>query len=101
MADNPFEKEKQRIRELALKCMEEAMIMVEADTKELCPVKTGALKRSYTHSVEEKDNTIVGAVGTNLEYAFWADQKQPHLTQAVDMNMSKIKQKFADELGKV
>jgi hypothetical protein len=101
MPENPFEKEKQRVRELALKCMEEAMIMVEADTKELCPVLSGTLKRSYTHDVEEKDNKIIGAVGTNVEYAYWADQKQPHLTQAIDMNMNKIKEKFANELGKV
>jgi hypothetical protein len=101
MADNPFDIEKQRVRAIALKCMEEAMIIIEADTKELCPVKSGTLKRSYTHEVEDKDDTITGMVGTNVEYAYWADQKQPHLTQAVDMNMSKIKEKFADELGKV
>jgi len=100
MADNLFEIEKQRIKEKALKCMEEAMIMIEADTKQLCPVKSGTLKRSYTHDVEDKDGVIVGAVGTNVEYAIWVDLKQPHLTQAVDMNMARIKQKFADELGK-
>ena len=99
MAENPFEAEKKRVRELALKCMEEAMIMIEADTKQLCPVDSGTLKRSYTHEVEDKDNTITGAVGTNVEYAYWADQKQPHLTQAADMNMGKIKEKFKTELG--
>lgn len=101
MAENPFDAEKKRVRELALKCMEESMIMIEADTKELCPVKSGTLKRSYTHDVEDKDNTITGMVGTNVAYAYWADQRQPHLTQAVDMNMNKVKEKFANDLGQV
>jgi hypothetical protein len=101
MANNPFELEKKRIKELALKAMEESMLMIEADTKLLCPVKTGNLKRSYTHEVEDKNGTITGSVGTNVEYAYWVDLNQPHLKQAVDMNMNKIKEKFANELRQV
>lgn len=99
MADNVFDNEKQRVHDLALRAMEEAVIMIEADVKELCPVKTGALKRSYTHDVREEDSDIIGAVGTNLEYAYWADQKQPHLTQAVDMNRKNIEEKFKSVLS--
>lgn len=97
---NVFEREKQRVHDLALKCMEESMIIIEADTKQLCPVDTGNLKRSYTHEVDEKDKIIEGSVGTNVEYAYWVDLKQPHLTQAVDMNVTAIKEKFKNELSR-
>ena len=95
-----FETEQARVHQLALETMEKAMIMIEADTKQLCPVDTGHLKRSYTHDVEDNEGEIVGAVGTNVEYAYWADQHTPHLTQAVDSNMANIQRMFKEELGK-
>ena len=98
MADSAFDAEISRVMQAGLKAMKESMFMIEADTKQLCPVKTGTLKRSYTSDVKIDENNIIGAVGTNVEYAYWADQKQPHLTQAVDQNMEKVKQKIADAL---
>lgn len=98
MADGAFDAEISRVMQAGLKAMKESMLMVEADTKQLCPVKTGTLKRSYTSDAEIDGDNIIGAVGSNVEYAYWADQKQPHLTQAVDQNMGAIKQKIANAL---
>lgn len=98
MADSAFDAEIERVKQAGLKAMREGMLAIEADTKLLTPVKTGTLKRSYTSDAEIDGDNIIGAVGTNVEYAYWADQKQPHLTQAVDQNMEKVKQKIADAL---
>jgi len=45
--------------------------MVETDAKLLSPVLTGTLKRSITHSVKSDDDKTVGAVGSDVEYAYW------------------------------
>jgi hypothetical protein len=85
----------------ALKAMERAVIAVEADAKILCPVDTGATKRSITHEVEDNPNEIAGYVGAGTEYAYWAEKNKPFLEPAVDQNLSQIKRMFEDELQKV
>ena len=85
----------------ALNAMEKAVIMVEADAKQLCPVDTGATKRSITHEVEDNPREIAGYVGASTEYAYWAEKNQPFLEPAIDQNLSKIKQMFSEELQKV
>lgn len=45
--------------------LEKACKRVEASAKQKCPVDTGALKASITHTVEEDK----GIIGTNMEYA--------------------------------
>lgn len=87
--------------ENALKAMEKSVVIVEADAKQLCPVDTGATKRSITHDVEDNQNEIAGYVGAGTEYAYWAEKHQPYLEPAVDQNLSKIKQIFQEELIKV
>lgn len=99
MSDDAFQKEIERVQQIALNAMKESMYMVQADTQQLCPVRTGALKRSYTCDGELEDDIIIGWVGSNVEYAYWADQKQPHLTQAVDQNMENIKRKISSALS--
>ena len=89
-----FINEINNVHNLLISCMNEAVIKIEADTKLLCPVRTGNLKRSYTHEVEDKKDVIMGSVGTNVEYAFFADLKRPHLTQAIDKNRSSIESEF-------
>jgi len=82
----------------ALRAMEKATLLVEADAKLKCPVDSGTLKRSITHDViEEKDN-IIGVVGTPVEYAFFAEKHQPYLEPAMDQNIQRIKLIFAEEL---
>lgn len=77
--------------------METAVTMISADTKLLCPVDSGTLKRSYIHDVqvdESNSYTVTGAVGTNVEYAPFVDKKKPHLSKAVDMNKKRIEDEF-------
>ncbi len=95
-----FENEMNNVHDLLLSCMNTAVLKVEADTKLLCPVRTGNLKRSYTHDVEDKKSLIIGSVGTNVEYAFFADLKRPHLTQAIDMNRNDIENEFRQILSR-
>lgn len=82
----------------ALSTMREAMTMIQAETQMICPVKTGTLKRSYQSDAKDVDGEIVGAVGSNVEYAVWADLHQPHLTRAVDENIKKVQDMFRDAL---
>lgn len=82
----------------ALSTMREAMTMIQAETQMICPVKTGTLKRSYQSDAKDVDGEIVGAVGSNVEYAVWADLQQPHLTRAVDENIKKVQDMFRDAL---
>jgi hypothetical protein len=47
------------------KCLIKSCLLVENSAKEKVPVDTGALRRSITSEVKEKE----GVVGTNLLYA--------------------------------
>ena len=49
--------------------MEQACLLVENQAKIDCPVDSGQLRSSITHSVDTSKNEIVGIVGTNIEYA--------------------------------
>ena len=99
MSDSPFDAEKQRIHQAAVNAMKEGMYIIQADTQLLCPVKTGNLKRSYTSGVQEDESNITGWVGSNLDYAIWADLHTPHLTAAVDKDQESVKQRFKEALG--
>lgn len=46
-----------------------AALMAEAKAKEKAPIDKGILRGSITHRVEHQGNTIIGRVGTNLDYA--------------------------------
>ena len=80
--------------------MSKAMYTLEADVKEVCPVKTGNLKRSYTSDVEVnvKQNKVTGSVGSNVDYAVWADMKTPHLTLMAKEDKAKIESIIENEL---
>lgn len=95
---NEFEAEINRVMQAGLQAMQESMFMIEADTKLLCPVDTGTLKRSYTSDATISGDNIVGTVGSNVEYAPFVDWKQPHLTAAVDQNQETIKRKIESAL---
>ena len=89
---NEFTNAAAAVRQSALDAMDEAMKLIQADTQMLCPVKTGTLRRSSQSAAKAFDGTIEGAVGSNVEYAIWADLKTPHLTRAVDQNIQKVQQ---------
>lgn len=95
---NEFTNAAATVHAKALSTMREAMTMIQAETQMICPVKTGTLKRSYHSDVKDVDGEIIGAVGSNVEYAVWADLRQPHLTRAVDENMQKVQNMFRDAL---
>lgn len=78
--------------------VEEACTIVEADAKILCPVKTGTLKRSLTHAVRSDKKHTEGSVGTNIEYAYYAERSSPYLEPAVDKNRHQIEAKMKEAL---
>lgn len=75
------------------RALEAIGIEAEGDAKELCPVDTGRLRNSITHTIDSGDNTAV--IGTNVEYAEYVHQgtsrqkAQPFLTDAVTRNQAK------------
>lgn len=89
--DKTFSKEIGRVQQAALDAMRRGMFMIEADTKQLCPVDSGTLKRSYASDAVIDGDNIIGTVGSDVEYAVWADMKKPHLTEAVDKNQETVK----------
>ena len=95
---NEFTNEAKRVHAQALATMAEAMMMLQAETQMICPVKTGTLRRSYQSDAQDIGGQICGAVGSNVEYAVWADLHQPHLTAAVDSNLGKIQDMFRETL---
>lgn len=80
------------------KAMEEILLMVEADAKMLSPVRTGTLRRSITHQQRTEGDKVFGAVGSTIEYAYFAELKKPYLEPAVDMNLENMRRKIAEVL---
>lgn len=91
---NEFNLAAEAVHAKALQTMAAAMKVLQAETQMICPVKTGTLRRSYQSDAQDVGGTIVGAVGSNVEYAVWADMHQPHLTRAVEENMQRIQDMF-------
>ncbi|MBZ4664465.1 MAG: hypothetical protein JG776_2183 [Caloramator sp.] len=99
MSNSPFQNEIERIKKAREKAVLESLLIVEADAKLLCPVFTGTLKRSLTHAVKTEENITKGSIGSNVEYAYWAEKHQPYLEPAVDQNLENIKRKIAEVLA--
>lgn len=93
-----FKAEIEKTKKKRHQAIQEACLMVEADARQLSPIKTGTLKRSITHAVKSDDKKTTGAVGSNVEYAYWAERHTPYLEPAVDMNLEQIKRKMAEVL---
>lgn len=50
--------------------MEKACLLVEREAKTKCPVgDSGTLRQSIASSVESSDNSVIGYVYTNIQYA--------------------------------
>ena len=92
--------------------LEEAATMVIADTKLNTPVKTGALKRSWTHdNVEHDGNKYIVEVGSSLLYAPFVEEGHRQgstfvqgrfmLKDSIDKNRDKLQQKINEKLDKV
>jgi HK97 gp10 family phage protein len=48
-------------------------VRVERGAKRLCPVDTGRLRASITHSLERDSQGLVAKVGTNVDYAGYVE----------------------------
>lgn len=66
-------------------------LKVERTAKRLCPVDTGRLRSSITHSEPERRGDVVAVrIGTNVEYARFVElgtsraRAQPYLRPALD-----------------
>ena len=92
--------------------LDETATMVIADTKLNTPVKTGALKRSWTHdNVEHNGDTYTVEVGSSLLYAPFVEEGHRQgktfvqgrfmLRDSVDKNKDKLNKKINDKLNKL
>ena len=61
------QKVKGLIKTQLLLALEKCGMVCEGYAKDLCPVQTGALRNSITHSVAASENVVY--IGSNLEYA--------------------------------
>ena len=96
------------INEVLLETADEVI----ADTKLNTPVKTGALKRSWTHdNVEHDGNKYSIEVGSSLLYAPFVEEGHRQgntfvqgrfmLKDSIDKNRDKLQQKINEKLDKV
>ena len=92
--------------------LDETATMVIADTKLNTPVKTGTLKRSWTHdNVEHDGNKYSVQVGSSVIYAPYIEEGHRQgssfvqgrfmLKDSIDKNKDKLQQKINDKLDKI
>lgn len=96
------------INEVLLETADEVI----ADTKLNTPVKTGNLKRSWTHgNVEHNGDTYTVEVGSSLLYAPFVEEGHRQgstfvqgrfmLKDSIDKNKDKLQQKIDEKLSKI
>lgn len=84
------------------RALEAIGLTAEAYAKLKCPVDTGRLRNSITHTV--KDDTVY--IGTNVEYAVYVEmgtkntRAQPYLRPAATNHTSEYRDIAANELKK-
>ena len=99
MAESNVDKEINRVLSAAARGMEKACIKLEADTKAITHVQTGALKRSWTHKVKSnKNGKIEGVVGSNLAYAPYEDDYHGNLSVALNNDKEMLMDMIANEI---
>ena len=92
--------------------LDETATMVIADTKLNTPVKTGALRRSWTHDdVKRNGDTYTVEVGSSLLYAAFVEEGHRQgktfvqgrfmLRDSVDKNKDKLNKKINGKLNKL
>ena len=55
-------------------CLEKVCLRLESEGRKNCNVDTGMLRDSITHVIEETQNTLIGYIGSNIEYAPYIHQ---------------------------
>ena len=98
MAKSKVDEEIAKVRAAALRGMEKATTQWEADTKAITHVDTGALRRSWTHAVEESGSKIYGVCGSNLAYAQAEDDYHGNLSTALNSNVKNYFDTIAEEI---
>lgn len=68
-------------------------IEAESDAANLCPVDTGRLRNSITHTIDADEQVAI--IGTNVSYALFVHENRKHpqrfLTDAVTQNADKYR----------
>lgn len=78
--------------------MEKATTVLEADTKLMTHVLSGALRRSWTHKVSDNGGTVEGAVGSNLRYAPYEDDYHGNISSALEKDKGQLFDIIAEEV---
>lgn len=75
------------------RALEAVGIEAESDAANLCPVDTGRLRNSITHTIDADEKVAI--IGTNVEYALFVHENRKHpqrfLTDAVNQNADKYR----------
>lgn len=75
------------------RALEAVGIEAESDAANLCPVDTGRLRNSITHTIDADEKAAI--VGTSVEYALFVHENRKHpqrfLTDAVTQNADKYR----------
>ena len=101
MADfDHFDSELDKVLQAAERGMTKAVIKFQGDTQLLTHVDTGTLRRSWTHKVEKNGDNIIGAVGSNVEYAPFEDALHPNISQALEDNIGNYVDTISREIKK-
>jgi HK97 gp10 family phage protein len=81
------------LRSQTERAMEECAMVAESDTKRRCPVDTGNLRSSYTHTSNESQMIV----GTDVDYGKYQElgtsrnRPQPHLRPSFSNNIERFK----------
>lgn len=85
------------------RALEKIGLVAEGYAKRLCPVDTGRLRNSITHTMDEDSAYI----GTNVEYAPYVElgtvrtRAQPFLTPAAEDHMDTYRRILESEIGSI
>lgn len=78
-------------------------IEAESDAAAICPVDTGRLRNSITHTIDNNGKSVI--IGTNIEYAKYVHngthkrKGQPFLTDAITKNKRKYESILKDSMS--
>lgn len=88
------------ISQAKARALEKIGLVAEGYAKRLCPVDTGRLRNSITHTIDDE----AAYIGTNVEYAVYVEMgtvntpAQPYLKPAAEDHMEKYRNILKSEL---
>lgn len=75
-----FEAFDEALHERLIEAWETLVLLIESTAKKLVPVDTGNLRSSISSDVTVESGTIVGVVGTNVEYSVFIEYGRGAIT---------------------